>query len=418
MKLPQSPKPLSELVKAHAADIARLLGYVEAPSDGKYRHWDDLRQLTPPGGLNHEQWWVAVKLARHQQYRELPLKTSTGRPLVFSLPDQVLERLHFIDSRTHRQIGLPVQTATEEVRYRYVFSSLVEEAIASSQLEGASMPRSEAADMIRYGRKPRDVSERMILNNFLAMQRIHKLAEQELNFRRLMNLHTTLMEDTLDDPGTRAPVERLEAGVKELIAFANHAASDRPFLHPVIRAVVLHFWLASLHPFADGNGRTARALFYWSLLRQGYWWFRFVSISRLLNEAQAQYYRAFLYTQSDENDLTYFIIHQLDVIKRAIDGLDIYLERKADQIREVEKRLPAGLLNHRQIELLSHAIRHPNAEYSIKSHQTSHNVAYATARADLFGLSDRGLLDKRRIGKKTFVFVVPDELENRVAGLG
>ncbi len=51
------------------------------------------------------------------------------------------------------------------------------------------------------------------------------------------------------------------------------------FIHPVIRAILLHFMLAYDHPFVDGTGRTARALFYWSMAHQGYWLMDFISIT-------------------------------------------------------------------------------------------------------------------------------------------
>ena len=74
-------------------------------------------------------------------------------------------------------------------------------------------------------------------------------------------------------------------------------------------------------------------------------------------------------------------------------------------------------LNHRQLSLLAHAIRHPDAEYTIRSHMTSHRVAYATSRADLFRLAEFGLLDRRRLGEKTYVFRTPSKLEERIHSL-
>ena len=200
-----------------------------------------------------------------------------------------------------------------------------------------------------------------------------------------------------------------------MLRFANQGVDDGPFLHPVIRAIALHFWLPYDHPFQDGNGRLARALFYWSMLRHGYWMFEFTSISRYLANAPARYARAFLHTETDGNDLTYFIVHQIDVILRALSDVESYVERKVEQTREVERMLTHSTdLNHRQLSLLAHAIRHPEAEYTIRSHTTSHRVAYATARADLFRLAELDLLHRRRIGKKTFVFRAPPDLEKRI----
>jgi Fic family protein len=51
------------------------------------------------------------------------------------------------------------------------------------------------------------------------------------------------------------------------------------FIHPVVRAIILHFMIGCGHLFVDGNGRTARALFYWSVLHQKYRLMEFISIS-------------------------------------------------------------------------------------------------------------------------------------------
>ena len=108
-------------------------------------------------------------------------------------------------------------------------------------------------------------------------------------------------------------------------------------------------------------------------------------------------------------------MHQIDVILRALADVGSYVEKKVAQTREVERVLKRSTdLNHRQLSLLAHAIRHPEAEYTIRSHTTSHRVTCATTRADLFRLTELELLERRRIGRKTFVFRVPPDLENRI----
>jgi Fic family protein len=130
----------------------------------------------------------------------------------------------------------------------------------------------------------------------------------------------------------------------------------------------------------------------------------------------SQYGKSYLYSESDENDATYFLIYQLEVMLRAIENLDQYLQRKIAQIREVEIRLKnVASFNHRQLALLGHALRHPGTEYTIKSHQRSHNVAYATARSDLLALSEAKLVIERRLGAKTMIFRAPEDLEQRLA---
>jgi Fic family protein len=145
----------------------------------------------------------------------------------------------------------------------------------------------------------------------------------------------------------------------------------------------------------------------------------YVSISRLLKQAPAHYSRAYLHTETDANDATYFIIHQLGVIEQAIAALYEYLGRKAAEQRSAENLLrPAsGLsedLNHRQVALLSHALRHPGEDYTVESHRRSHRVTTQTARTDLLRLTERGLLEQRKRGR-AFVFRAPDDLRERIA---
>lgn len=215
------------------------------------------------------------------------------------------------------------------------------------------------------------------------------------------------------------PAEQLSERLDRLCAFANESIDDvgKPsgrFIHPVVRAILIHFWLAYDHPFVDGNGRTARALFYWSMLRQGYWLFEFVSISEILVKAPAQYALSFLHTETDGNDATYFLTYQSEVIRRAIASLHQYIEAKSKELRATESLLRDALaLNHRQQALIGHALRHPGMRYTVEGHRRSHGIVYETARRDLLKLSEAQLLHVRRTGN-AFTFTVPNDLEDRV----
>ena len=443
MKLPRTPLPLSALLAEHRHRLDEIIGHGVGPTvEGRYLHWDKLRFLAVPAGLlSHEEWWLGAKLARKGLYREVPLRDARGRPFVYLLPDRALQALHHIDRQAGPRLGAGADwAANSDTRGQFTVNSLIEEAITSSQLEGASTTRAVAAEMIRAGRRPRDRSEQMILNNYRAMEVVRRLKDEPLTEQAVLNLHAMLTVDTLDDPDDAGrlqspadrrvqvwdnrdqtllhsppPADELPGRLREMVQFANHGLGDGPFLHPVVQAIVLHFWLAYDHPFADGNGRTARALFYWAMLRNNYRIFEFASISRVLAAAPAQYARSFLYTETDDNDLTYFIVHQLEVMLGAIANVESYLAAKTEQIRQLEETLKRSTdLNRRQLALLAHAIRHPGAEYTIRSHMTSHSVAYATARADLFRLADLGLLERRRAGRRSYLFWPPADLNERV----
>jgi Fic family protein len=423
-------------------DSGRLIDVLSAPwqePSGTYLHWDDVLRRPRPDGFTHEEWWVGLKYGRFTQQRPIPLVGKGKRPFFYLLPDPIPERLQQIDRDASGGLLFPEEAVSREHRNRYVVSSLVEEAITSSQLEGAATTRRVAKEMIRSGRAPLDKDERMILNNYHAMQWIRTRTDQPLTPGMVLDLHRLLGEGALDagEPGVlRGPDPNDEFGVwsngqrlyrppdsaelperlERMCAFANGEGGGT-FIHPVLKAVTLHFWLAYDHPFEDGNGRTARALFYWYLLREGYWLFEFVSISRVLKKSYARYARAYLYTESDDNDLTYFFLFHLDVIHQSIGEVQDYLRRKVREMQQAKALLQPGAgLNHRQLALLRHAMRHPGQQYTIASHRTSHAVTNETARTDLVALADRGLLVRERRSRK-FVFSAPHDLDGRLQTL-
>lgn len=427
------------------ADLTAKLGERElaaaitAPPDSRaaisYLHWDKLRQLPPAWNLSSEQWWLQIKVAREADLRPIPLTDAQGNQLRYGLTDDILRGLHRIDQRGGGEVAMESTVMSEgQARQRFLVNSLIEEAIRSSQLEGASTSRQVAKEMLRSGREPLDRSERMIVNNYRAIQFMREEMGDELTPEAVLQLHRILAEGTLDEPDAAGrlqrpdedrvavydrdgdppiyrppPAEQLPQRLSALCAFANEEDIGGPFIHPVIRAVLLHFWLAYDHPFVDGNGRTARILFFWSMRTQGYWLAEYLPISRIIRMAPQQYARAFVETETDGGDITYFLIHQLRVIETAIDDVYAYVQRKTAEVRDVERLLKDDVgLNGRQLALLTDAVRDPAAAYTFDSHAASHRVSHETARADLNDLADRRLLVRRRQGHKYLFEPAPD----------
>lgn len=163
-------------------------------------------------------------------------------------------------------------------------------------------------------------------------------------------------------------------------------------------------------PFEDGNGRTARVLFYWSMLRRGCWLTEFLAISEILKRAPSKYARSFIYTEQDDGDLTYFHHYQLRVIERSVKRLNEYLQLKMREVREFQKSLALlpGEFNYRQLAVLEHAVRNPSANFTAQSHSRSHGVTVETARQDLLTLERMNLLRKARVGKANVWFPIDD----------
>jgi len=438
MKIPMPPPATEPVLRRLLSQPERLMAALYSSRrdvSQRYLPWDELRYRSPPDGLTIDEYWAAVKLGRRQLQRPLPLLDRNSKPFSFALPDDVLEHVEAVNRDLSGRIAMSEQVTNPATRDRFLVSSLMEEAITSSQLEGAMTSRHVAKEMIRTGRPPRTRDERMILNNYHAMLRIREVADQDLTPDQIFEIHRVVTDGTLDnadsagrlqrpdevrvavydDKGhvlhTPPPAFELPERMTRLCAFAN-GATEGGYVPPVLRAITVHFMLGYDHPFEDGNGRTARALFYWCMLRYGYWLTEFLAISRILRAAPGKYARSFLHTEQDDNDLTYFHAYQLKVLRRAVSELHQYLARKAAELHDLQRLLAAGqVFNHRQAALLSHAVRNPGAHYTTESHSRSHRTSIETARQDLRGLETVGLLVKRRRGKGFTWTPVPDLVE-------
>lgn len=447
MKRPAPPPDIHALERDLLRDPAKFVRVLTvregARSSDPYLPWDKLRHKQPPEGLTIEEWWFAIKSQRAGMLREVDLLDTSGAPFQFALPDALLRAVDRISQEASGHLGISEQVTNRSTRDRYVVSSLIEESITSSQLEGASTTRRVATDMLRSGRHPRDKSERMIVNNYRAMRRIGQLRNADLTPEMVCEIHRIVTEGTLDDPAAAGriqdnldpadrvavldtddgrdrvlhqppPVAELEERLLRLCDFAN--ASDEktgPWVPPVLRALTIHFMVGYDHYFEDGNGRTARALFYWSMLRQGFWVTEYLTISRILKDAPSKYAGSFLLTEQDGGDLTYFFDYHLKVVQRAIDDLNAYIARKVAEVRAVHSLLAAapGAYNHRQIALLEHAIKTPDGVFTVESHGNSHNIAPETSRRDLLELERCGFLQHVTVKRRHVWSPVPNLVE-------
>src|SRR6185312_14646214 len=317
---PQSLPLMGKLLELHA-----ITPHISAAlPDGRYLHWDELRRRPPPQGLTTEDWWAAHKMARRGGRVEIPGFVDTqGRPFWYCRLDAIDRATHTLDRRDAVREMIEAIGDTS-LRAQYRVGQLIEEAISSSLIEGAALTtRAEAHAMVREGRKPATHGERMVANNYAAMNRLLELTEQPLRIDDLLEIHAILGADALDAPNAEGrfrtqtdnvrvedavtgetwfvppPASELEHRIDALLTFANQSLEAQPFVHPLLRAIILHFWLAYLHPFIDGNGRMARALFYWQMLRSGYDFAQYLSISGPIDRSKRAYYRSFAFTETD-----------------------------------------------------------------------------------------------------------------------
>lgn len=409
----------AELIQRYIETGTSFRAYYDSINEPKYLFWSKAMFKPAPDNFEARDAWLTARLIRKFSATPSPIKTPDEDYFTYVKLTQFDRLLHSIDLQIGGQF-LVSKTSTEE-RQKFLSRGILEEAIASSQLEGASTSRRHAKKMIAEKRKPRNVSEWMIYNNYLTLTAIdEEYKERDLSKELLLEMHSSLTTNTLDEPEDvgrfRIPGDGVNVIYGEKIAhvapaseFVNqeldrlvqYANDDKEFVHPLIKASILHFWMGYLHPFADGNGRSARAVFYWYLLKHGYWGMAYIPISMVIKRAKKQYAYAYIHAEQDNLDLTYFLDYSLRRISTAIDEFDEYIQTLEDENKLIESKLRGTVvINDRQKQLIYYLLSDDTNYVSEMSHRTMNGIARNTARADLESLFSKDLLEKVQEGRR------------------
>jgi len=388
-----------------------------------YKYWDKVKYVTPPDGFTPTDIWIAAKFKRSSS----PYSISFGGyNFTWYLNSQLQELLHLFDLHIGGSLEARSLIPKDE-KHKYLINSIMEEAIASSQIEGAVTTRKHAKEMLRKNTPPKTKSEQMIFNNYITIQKILEIKDENLSFKRILEIHRLISQDTLVDKADEGNFRKtddvnvvdatngnilhappssadLDTLMNELCIFFN-TETHSPFIHPIIKGCIIHFMIGFIHPFVDGNGRTARALFYWYLLKKGYWLTEYLSISKLILRSKAQYARAYLYTEIDDNDLTYFIKYKLRTMKLAFESLREYIQRKIAEKRRLTDFVRIPGVNDRQALILKWFSEESSIVLTVKELQNRSGVSNQTARNDLQGLIALNFLEQIELNGKTDAFV-------------
>lgn len=398
----------------------------------KYLYWDKVKYQETPTSIKKEILWAAVKLSRSLHAKRINFGKYT---FSYNTTNNIQKNLHDFDLNIGGQLGSR-GLIPEEDKKRYLVSSIMEEAIASSQLEGAVTTRRKAKDMLRKNAKPRTKSEQMILNNYITIKRITEIQNEDLTINKLLQIHKLITYQTLDnetDEGTFRNsndinvVDAIDGEIvhippnheeilelmEEFCRFFNDK-NDKKFIHPIIKGCIIHFLIGFIHPFADGNGRTARALFYLYLLSKGYWLTEYLSISRLIIKSKSQYALAYLYCERDDFDLTYFINYQLKTMSLAYDSLREYIQRKINEKKRLTEFQRIEGINERQAYIIKWLHEEPDLIFSVKEIEIRFSISNQTARTDLLRLVENGFLEEIKLNDKKRAYVRSDNFLNLI----
>ncbi len=401
-------------------EIEAISPYVELVNS-KYLHWDELPMRFKNENIDLKLLWSYVWFAREFNKKNLKFDSATLRYLQTPLIEKAL---HTLDMQIGSKIDIDAQMPSTTMQKKYLINSLMEEAIASSQLEGAATTRKVAKRMLQENRKPHSHSERMILNNYITMRFIKENAKQGqlLTIDLIKQIQVLITKDTLKEkshegtfrvdnevkvfwqgqeiyqPPDYKLIDQLMKGACD---FANSESSDY-YIHPIIKAIVLHFMIGYIHPFNDGNGRTARGIFYWYLIAQGYDYLEYIAVSTAIKSAPAKYARAYLFAETDNNDVTYFVKFNLRALSIAVDLFNRYIEKTKRENRKIIETIRSNpKLGFRQADVIVNLSK-TDRQITMAEMQGLYHITYETARTDLLDLVKLGYMHKYKVGRQFF----------------
>ena len=391
-----------------------------------YEYWDKAKYKKLPEGFTPQMLWANVKASRLRGMIPVWNKYSIN----LCVTSQMQRLCHEFDMKFGSFWEVEGDTQSSEKKY-YLSSSLMEEAIYSSKMEGASTTRIVAKDMLRKKKSPQNKSQQMIVNNYNTIQYIVEHKDEPLTEELLLTIHRLMTEKTLDNPEdagrfrtndkvvvadmvegdiiyTPPSFQEIPEFVESLCDFFNND-NPRTFIHPIIRGIIVHFMLAFMHPFVDGNGRTARALFYWYMLKEGYKLTEYMSISRVIAKSKSNYEKAFRYVENDGNDMGYFVAYNLGALEISFQQLRDYIQRKQREKSAASSFMMAGNINQRQALVLQRLKEEPETIFTVKDVQEQFSVSSMTARKDLSDLVKQGYMTEIALNKVTRGYIKVQE---------
>ena len=413
---------VNALLKGIVPNIMPVVDKVNAD----YEYWDKIKYKKLPEGVTPQMLWTNVKASRLKSM--IPVWDKYGINLCVT--SQMQRLCHEFDMKFGSFWEVEGESQSAEKKY-YLSSSLMEEAIYSSKMEGASTTRIVAKDMLRKKKSPQNKSQQMIVNNYNTIQYIVEHKEQPLTEELLLTIHRLMTEKTLDNPEdagrfrtndkvvvadmvegdiiyTPPSFQEIPEFVESLCNFFNND-NPRTFIHPIIRGIIVHCMLAFMHPFVDGNGRTARALFYWYMLKEGYKLTEYMSISRVIAKSKANYEKAFRYVENDGNDVGYFVAYNLGALEKSFQQLRDYIQRKQREKRAASSFMMAGNINQRQALILQQLKEEPDTIFTVKDVQEQFSVSSMTARKDLADLVRQNYMTEIALNKVTRGYIKMQE---------
>ncbi len=397
-------------------------------TQAKYIEPSKLKHLITNYGYKRTDWSQGLdkQVEGLRKINSFPLfVSSVEKNFWYFQTDEITERITLIEKKGEKLFRIVQKNMSFEKSFE--LDAQYEEAIMSAIYEGANTTRSEAQKFISNKEKPESVAHWMVLNNFKANEWIKNHCNLPLTKEIILDVHKIITKNTMSkedepycgkfrDDGVVVGNENIHRGVDvekiipALEEVIDLVTNNKRYIHPLIKGILLHYFIAYIHPFFDGNGRTARTIFYFKCLKHELNWVNFLSISAALKEVGKGYENSFKQVKENDWDLTYFIIYCLKSLERALE----IVEEKIQKLCMIPKLKDHLNLSLTQISLLQRLYLHHLRMIDVKDHAKYIGKSDESARMELKKLVALDLLFEDKIKNRSYFYVNKQKLDQEI----
>ena len=339
--------------------------------------------------------------------RTIPLLDFTGKPCYY-LPTAVPQLSQYSQALLRKNYSAETQSGLEiEIAATLAIESVATSRASIRSIMDGYAPKDEAEKKIlgiKHGLE--FVADRSNLINTYNFRELYRVVvEETLGVNERLNENRNYRHDEVFVVGLEVEhkginSQKLTEYMDSLFAFLDDKTDGIDFLH---KSMIAHYYLAYLHPYFDGNGRMARLLQQWYLLKNGWDNAITAALSLHINNSRQAYYKAFTLIESnriiaDIIDITPFIKYFSTKVfaKIKLAGTDNVIE-------EFKQLVQAGSLTEKERDLFEFVLqRYKYDEFSTKQLERDFgNAAYATIRSFVLSFTEKGLLESLKLSSKT-----------------
>ncbi len=337
-------------------------------------------------------------------YKDLPILDFNGNNIVFIENHAAVSQNAVKLLLKNRNNYYGVKTAEDEI-------------VATSAIENIDFSRDSVRNILK-GYAPKNDQESRIFGIKKGLEFIadtsNKITEENLYWLYMMTVGDFLegddrlndgefyRHDTVSIVGSQIEhmgvhYKKIPEFMKALIEFIN--TDDG--INDLVKAVIVHFYFAYVHPYFDGNGRTARLMHLWFLIQKGYQSALFIPFSGLIEKSRKAYYDAF--SAVEDNQIFSGVIDVTPFVLYFIENVYNKMNNSTDTLSAYDEAVKSGELTKKEVALWQFVIScYGTEEFSTKQLEKDFgNAAYATIRSFVLKLEKLGLLTSVKYGTRT-----------------